>query len=154
MPEAPGGRGTSGREPASRGRLASSFARSFVAVALVALIAAGLTRALAPAATGASAAMIVAATTPSDVPASERVALYLGVADAVPGTRAMVRVCRDGACPVDRAQQIGSGDPAWNWLANVRLPAGTYRAEVFVQVPTPFGMRTADAVAWTVEAGP
>lgn len=125
-----------------------------MAVALVALTAAGLTRALAPTATDAPAATIVAATTPPDLPASERVALYLGVADAVPGTRALVRVCRDGTCPVDRAQPIGAGDPAWSWLANLRLPAGTYRAEVFVQVPTPFGMRTADAVAWTVEAGP
>lgn len=126
---------------------------AFVLVVIVAIVLSVIVHRAAPR-IDASPTRIAALVAPVTVEAGHPAALYLGVSDAVPATRAAIRICSGASCPVDRFQPVSAGSIVWTWLANATLPEGAYTAELYVQVPTPYGFRTSDAMSWTMEAAP
>lgn len=128
-------------------------AAAFVLVVTVAIALSVTVRSAAPR-IDPSPTRIAALVAPTTVEAGHPAALYAGITDAVPETRAAIRICRTASCPVDRFQPVSEGSIVWTWLANATLPEGAYSAELFIQVPTPYGFRTSDATSWTMEAAP
>lgn len=97
-------------------------------------------------------AEIVALVAPRHVAANERVALYLGFGGTSESARAVVRICGDATCPVERVEPLAATDEvAWSWIANASLPTGRYQATVYLQQATPWGPRTTDEARWTLE---
>jgi len=85
----------------------------------------------------------------SRVAAGTRVSFYAAAAvDA--GARVLVRLCTsDYRCLFERFEPIGP-ESGTKWIAAGTVPVGTYRLEVYLQMPTAFGYRSVDTYVATV----
>lgn len=82
---------------------------------------------------------------------------YVGLRASVAELQLAVRACRQpGKCPYHYSQKVTLQEDEgefhyWGWLANIRLPPGTYQAELFVKYPFDSNLyRTVKHYSWNM----
>ncbi len=96
---------------------------------------------------------------PAQILADASYRSYLGLEATNSELQLVVRACeRPGKCPFHYSQILELQESPgafnyWGWLANIRLPHGSYQAELFIRYPvTNRAYRTIKRLAWTIAA--
>lgn len=96
---------------------------------------------------------------PADILAGETYRSYIGLRATTSTLQLAVRACKQpGHCPFHYSQVVTlTGEEGafryWGWLANMRLPPGSYQADLFVRYPLHGGVyRTVKQISWQMTA--